>query len=260
MTVKQFLSIVTTGLLFGILLQPAYAQDASPTIAPTSLPTTATQITSVPTRTTRQEMKNTIKEFRTKTREQVKDAIQQRKEENAARRESFRSQLLLIKDERKKQLVDQLDAKIALISINRTDSMNGAIERLETLLEKLKAKAALAKQNGADTTNVDLAITEAENAITAAANALATQTAKSYTFTVTDENAKSVIGQTTRQLSQDLQDVHKKVKEAKQALKNVAVELRKIWKDVKLSGTPIPTLPVSPTAVASPTAAITTTP
>lgn len=174
-------------------------------------------------------------------RESIKDTVtsilQQQKAQRLQERMNFQSKLALIKDEKKKALVEKIDTKIASISAKDTTRMANAVTQLDEILTKIKDQAATAKQTGKDTTALDAAIADADKAISSASAGIKVQATKTYTLNITSESTlRNNVGVTVRQLEMDLKNTYKLVIAAKQAVQKAGMELKKLSGEVKPTG------------------------
>lgn len=159
-------------------------------------------------------------------KEELQTTRAARKEEFKAKREEFKEKIQTIKDEKKKAVVDRLDAKMNNVNTNRTARFTSAISKLRAILGKIQDKATAAKTSGKDTSTLDTALLDAQTALDAAEEAIAVQAEKEYVITVEDESTlRSTVGSTTKQLQEDLRATHKLVVGAKQAVQNARKEL-----------------------------------
>lgn len=110
-------------------------------------------------------------------------------------REEFKQKLQIVKDERKKKIVERADAKLAEINKRRTDAMVRHLDKMTEILAKVKAR-------GGDTTTADAAVIDARSAVVA-------QAAKTYTITIsTEDKLKFNVGETMKALMTDLRNLH----------------------------------------------------
>jgi hypothetical protein len=154
-------------------------------------------------------------------RQQIKDQVQTKREEVkeivAARKEEFKAKLQIIRDEKKKALVERIDAKLANVNLKHTDRFTQVLSNLQTLLDKISP---------------DVNILEAQAAIDAAQMAVENQAAKTYIITISTETAlRSDAGAVTSQLRQDLVATHKLVVAAKQAVQKLNTDRELIKKE-----------------------------
>lgn len=119
-------------------------------------------------------------------------------------RVKFEEKIKTIRDEKKKQIVEHADAKIAEINKRRTDAMLDQLNKMSEILVKAKAR-------GADTAAAEAAIASAKTAVVA-------QAGKTYTVEITTEDKLKVkVGEAMKALKTDLQAVHQKVVDARKA-------------------------------------------
>lgn len=146
-----------------------------------------------------------------------------------AKREEFRERLQMIRDEVKRSLVERIDAKITSVNQRVTARFSTALNRLQTLLDRLVGRAQDEKLAGKDTEVLELAITEAQNAIETARVAAVNQAESIYVIEIASESAlRNDVGDVVSNLATDLRDVHKLVIEAKQSVQMVITELAKL--------------------------------
>lgn len=204
MSKKAFLAIASLSLLFLTPLSASAEENASPS---SSL------------HDTKMSVKNTVMQVR----EDAKALIQQE-------REAVKAKIAAIKDQRKKTIVERVDTKIPEINTNRTNQMSAALTRMTQILDSISSKSATAKQEGKNTTSLDQAIINAKTAISTAQDAVTTQAGKTYTLTITDDTTlRTTIGTTLKQLTTDLNAVHKKVIAARESVRKAFVELAKLY-------------------------------
>lgn len=147
-------------------------------------------------------------------KQQIKDRVQakreQIKENVAAKREEFKTRLQTIKDQRKKILVERIDAKLNSVNIKHTERFTLVLSNLQMLLNKISRSAE------------DTDVSTAQAAIDSAKSLVESQAAKTYTITISAESAlRSDVGTVTSQLRQDLSATHKAVVDAKQAVQKL---------------------------------------
>lgn len=170
--------------------------------------------------------------------------------------QTYELRLRGLHDEKKKTGLLSLDAKIASLSGRATISMTDAINRMTVVLNSISDKDALAKQQGADTTKLDAAIVEAKAALASASAAVTAQSAKVYTIPVTtDADAQAGAGQTVKALQNDLRQTRQSVMNAKQAIMKALMELKKVWHELKPTGTVTMTGTITP-SVSVPTVTV----
>jgi len=191
-------------------------------------------------------------ELQQKKREALKTLIEQKKETMEQRREALNTKMAAFKDQRRKNLVLNLDAKISSISAKRVEKMNQAVARLEEILDGIKTKSD--SITGCDKTTLDSVITNAENELNVASNAIEEQAEKIYSITIsTEETTKNDVGATIRLLMQDLRSSHQKVVNLKKAIVKAATTLRLTKTCTPITSSPIPTTSATPSATIAPT-------
>lgn len=173
-------------------------------------------------------------------REVRKEAFEVRKDELASkaalmresykvRREAFKENLKELKDEKKQVIVERIDKKIDELNQKHTARLAKALERMSDILGRLEDKVASASSEGKSTASASAAVTAAQTAITAAQSAVSDQSAKDYTPTITDETTLGqVLSKVFSTFSSDMKVVHGLVKDAKDAVKKVATEVRSL--------------------------------
>ena len=145
------------------------------------------------------------------------------------KRMEFQEKLSGMTDERKKSLVQRIDAKLTELNNRRTTHMLNALTRLEAILTKIQEKGEIAKAGGATTTTLDAAIADAQDALIAAKETVMAQQAKDYAVELTTEaQARAAVGKSVSGLQTDLRTVRQSVLAAKQAVKTAAMELAKL--------------------------------
>lgn len=147
-----------------------------------------------------------------------------------AKMEEFKQRIAQIRDERKKAIVEKINSKIQNANTRLTNKMTEALSKLAQILNGIREKAEALKAAGEDTAALDNAIAAAETAIIDAHAAVNAQVGKVYSANIiTDEaNLKNTIGRMVSQFRLDVQSVHKKVIEAKQAVQKAISELAKL--------------------------------
>lgn len=165
-----------------------------------------------------------FRENRTELREQFKE-----------QREELRKRLKNIRDKKKRTVVLRIQDKLTAVNKRRTDRMEKTLAKLRGILERISQKAGQAKANGKDTATVDVAIAQAQTALSTTEAAVNTQAAKQYTIQIeSEEKLRSTVGTTVSGLQQDLRDTHKTVVDAKQKVQQAAKELAKLRGEKKI--------------------------
>ena len=113
----------------------------------------------------------------------------------------------MIKDIRKKTLIEKFDKQVLELNTRRTSEMKKVLEKLAITLAKVEAKRSVS--------NVDAA----KALINTAKQAVNEQAAKTYTVNITDETKlKEAAGRVKSQLEVDLKIVNEKVKAARKGV------------------------------------------
>ncbi len=181
----------------------------------------------------RQEEREALKAQLELQREEVKTRIAEKrkemKEEIQAKREEFKKKLAEIADARKQAAVERIDKRLANINKNRTDHFMRSLERMKTLLERVASTGEALKAKGHDTTNLESAVTKANEAIASAKAAVEEQAGKDYTVELgEDDNLHDVMKEMKDKLQEDLSKTREFVKTAKDAVMDAAEALAKI--------------------------------
>lgn len=156
-------------------------------------------------------------------REEYKSAVAENNQARMDARAEFKEKLSELKDARKKEIVEKLDARFATVNKKATGRFLETLDKLSDILKGVQKKATEAKTAGKDTTEAQTSITAAQSAIDAAKTAVTTQSAKTYTITIsTEDKLRMDVGTTASSLHADLRSVHKLVSDAKQAVVKAA--------------------------------------
>lgn len=174
----------------------------------------------------------TIKQVPPTIREQ-RDLMMKNKLETKAmmleKKEEFKQRLQIIRDERKKAMLERIDEKISMMNNTSTARFSAVLEKLTIILNRIIDKGQVAKAKGVDTSMLDQAIVAGKTAIETAKAAVATQAAKAYSIDIVSETTlKATVGSTVSAFRKDLRDVHKIVIDAKQAVMKAEMELAKV--------------------------------
>jgi len=145
-------------------------------------------------------------------------------------KEDIKEKLNVIRDEKKKSLVERIDDKITIMNRTHTTKFSTVLEKLMMILNKITDRAQNAKLKGIDTSAVDSAIEAAKAAIDVAKAAVTTQSVKTYSIEVVSETTlKTTVGRIVSMFRKDLRNVHKIVVDAKQAVQKAERELAKAY-------------------------------
>lgn len=124
----------------------------------------------------------------------------------------------------------ELQAKLNNINERVTGHFTDVLNQIDKMLDRVKTRASKAEANGLNVSTVNAEITNAQNAITAARAAVATQAGKVYTVQTTGNETtfRSDVGKTRQALHQDLVAARDTVKAARDAVRKAAVTLAQI--------------------------------
>jgi len=164
--------------------------------------------------------------------EQKKAAMTQARDDAKAmiqtKRDEFKAKLQVIKDQRRKTLVERIDAKLARVNKNQTERFTDVLSRLQGFLDKI-GKSATSQTVLSD-------ITSAQAAIDAAKTAVEAQAAKTYIIQITDDATLRLnVGTIISQFRQDLTATHKLVIDAKQAVQKLNADKSMMRKEATSS-------------------------
>lgn len=156
-------------------------------------------------------IKNRVK---TEAKLELAEAIKQKrlelKEIIASKQAEFKEKLKIIRDEKKKLIVTNINTKLAELNTKHTDRYIKVLENLQKILDAIT--------NDADKVNAQQAIETAKTAVEA-------QATKIYSVTITTEETLRInVGQTISQLNKDLSTTYKTVITAKQAVQALRPE------------------------------------
>jgi len=147
----------------------------------------------------------------------IKTAIQ-------LKRDEFKLQLQTIKDQKKKALIERIDAKLAEVNKNQTTKYKEALTRMQGFLTK--------KSQSITDPKLIAEIILAQNAIDAVNALVKTQEEKVYTITITDDaTLKLNAGATISQLRHDLNATYAQVMNVKQMIQKLNIGNNLIQKE-----------------------------
>lgn len=144
--------------------------------------------------------------------------------------DEFRSRLRTIKDRNRQIIVENIDAMIQAINIDKVSKLGEALNWLQVFLDKASSSAT------GTVTSINIAA--AQTAIDTARAALTVQAGNIYTITVTDDDSdlKQNVGATVSQFRNDLANVHKLFMDAKKAVQKLKTDKSLIRKEATESG------------------------
>ena len=149
--------------------------------------------------------------------------------QNAMTKKTFKEQIQTIKDTTKKTVAERINTKISTANSNLTSKMQSSLTRMSAVVERIASKGATLATSGVDTTTLETAILNAQNAIQTSQLAVSTQAANTYTAEITDESLlRNAIGAMVSEFRQDISATHLTVVDAKKAVIGAMQELLKI--------------------------------
>lgn len=176
-----------------------------------------------------QEMKREIEERREEFKLQFEDRKNEVKQKIEVEKLRLNEKLKTIKDERKKQTVQKVNAEIQAINTRKLEHYSNVLNQIEEVLKKVGTRVDNAAARGIEVGAVRTNMVAVQTAITTARAAIVTQSTKVYTVTVTTEGKlKNDTGVTRKALQNDLSVVQNLVKAAHEALRKAAVSLAQV--------------------------------
>lgn len=220
-----FLTVVGTSS--AITTTTESAQATLPTISTTPITSTSARLP-LPNDEAASKLKQQIQILQ----EQKKTAITQIRDDARvaiqAKRDEFKAHLLLIKDEKRKALVEKIDTKLSDVNASQSARFTEILTRLQGFLDKINKTTAQP--------NVLAGIAAAQTAIDTAKTAVAAQAGKVYTMNIVDDTTlKANAGVTVSQFRLDIMAVYKLVVDAKIAVQKLFVESSLIKKEATSS-------------------------
>lgn len=148
------------------------------------------------------------------TRQQIQPLRSNYKQAQTNARNAFKEKLSLIKDTRKKTIVDKVDTHIQEIETKRTTQMNEALTRLTTILDRVSTKVTTTTPQSSK----DL-ISTARMKIETAKTAVETQKNKDYVIQITtDASLAQAVKATLQTFTTDIRTTHQTVVDARSAV------------------------------------------
>ncbi len=189
-------------------------------------------------------LRNATQEEIQASREAMKSAVEQKREEFKnvletmqseakvkieAKQAELKNKLAKIKDERKKQIVENVSTNLNQLNADRLKYFSAVLEKLDSIVLKISSRADKAEGNGADVALTRTALTEAKNAIAVSRGAIETQSGKVYSIAITTESALKInVGAARKSLHADLTKVQETVKAAREAVRKAIETLMKV--------------------------------
>lgn len=207
---RLFLISVFSLVLFIAFATYSFAQEATETTPDTIRPVQTTQ----------------IRESVTERVNQKRAAIQQQRATNQT---TFTQRLNSITDLTKRSVVERINNAIQTINENKTTRWASVVDLLSDILERIKIKIADMETSGSDVTSINSLVATAEASLADASVAVENQAEKAYTLEITSEQTlKQTIQIVVAELRTDLTTTLELVKDARDAVREVARELSAI--------------------------------
>lgn len=179
------------------------------------------------------------KETREKTRKalegkkvELKAGVEARKLEARTKLEekktALKEKLAVIKDEKKKQIVERVAGKFTAVNEKIVEQFGKAVDRMESLLKRVENKANALEDGGADVQAVRDAIAKAFTAIEEARVAIRDQAGKTYAVSdilESEETLKGDVSELRQMLNGDLAGVKEKLARVKEAIREAVQAL-----------------------------------
>ncbi len=132
----------------------------------------------------------------------------------------FQSKLQVIRDEKRKQVVSNLNDKLGNREQKWCAHWSEVVDRLNDILGRVKTRRDKAKAAGKDVTSVNTAIAAADTAIASAKQIAAGQCAKTYAIQITtDANLGQSVKATISQFETDIKTVFAAMNAARDAVR-----------------------------------------
>jgi hypothetical protein len=155
---------------------------------------------------------------------------QDRQSQIEARRTELQAKLQSIRDERKKQAVDRIYTNVNALNERMTNHFTNVLNQIDEMLNRVNSRASKGETNGLNVSAAKTEITNAQNALALARDAVKTQAEKVYAVQITgnETTLRSDVGKTRAAFHHDLVAVRDVVKAARDAVRKAAVTLAQI--------------------------------
>ena len=179
----------------------------------------------------RTELIKAIQEKRDIFKEELNETRVFRASTTANIRAKFKADLEKIKDEKKKEKIENVGNNLIELNTKITTKSSERVNKIEEILISLESRADKAVLEGVNVTNVLAHIANAEAVIAEARLAISTQAAKTYTVTITDEvTAKASLQASRDMLKKDIEAMNLKIKAARDAVKKAIEAFKSVAK------------------------------
>jgi hypothetical protein len=261
-------------LLFIPLLyvHAAIAEDGTDYMSPT-VTTTITAVPSVEPSVTAEQSENrgrrkvpdAIITMRAKIKNEREQIMNDLKNKMTASHEAIKAEIMKIRDQRKQQTVERINANIAEKNKKITDNFSHMLSVMTKQLSEIKDRVDTHKIAGASTAAYDAAAAKAAASIVTAQKAVDAQAAKTYTITIqSDQTVKTDVSAVVTQFNADLKGVLSLVRTAREDVISTRKEARLIMEpnisvSPKPSKIPKPSENPEPSESPEPEPSVTTT-
>ncbi|MEX1052769.1 MAG: hypothetical protein WEC80_02890 [Patescibacteria group bacterium] len=151
------------------------------------------------------------------------------KERFASKREEFKEKALQIRDEKKQEIVQRVDSRITTLNQKHTDRFSDLLDKLSSILDRIEARALDLEDRGANTSEVDVAVQTARDAIGVAEGEVVEQAGKDYIIEIgSDSNLGTVVSSAFNEFKNDMQTLQASVKVVRDAVHEAAVALKEV--------------------------------
>lgn len=165
--------------------------------------------------------KENVKERIETRKENIQTRIANMKERVASKEAALKARLETFRDKKKAQVAERVNTNLNRINQNQVEQMQRHLNTMTSILDKLEARVNQSTPDIKDPALAKQAIADARAAISSASQALAAQTEKDYTITVTSESKIREDAKSMRdQLHTDLKALREQVRNAKKAVSN----------------------------------------
>jgi hypothetical protein len=148
------------------------------------------------------------------------------------RKEKIQKELLKIKDDKKRAIVERINKRINDLNQNRTKHLALVLSKIETTLSKIKNFVNNIEMKGRDVSSIKNSITEVEKALVVSRQTIQAQASKIYEVVVTTENnLRGDVGKTRQALRDDLIKTQETVRDVREKMRQVFNNLNS-FKDI----------------------------
>lgn len=168
------------------------------------------------------ETKNSIKETRATNKASIEAKLAESRKSIELKRAELKGDLNKIKDERKKEVVENTASRITDRNTRWVSHWNEVLTRLSSILEKIEGEAA-----GLNDTSLNDAISKAKSSYSSSQMKVEAQAAKVYSPTIdTESNLGSNMRSLISTFQSDVKSVITSLNETRRLIKDAAAKLR----------------------------------